>query len=98
MEREKAPQISASKAIEIATAALADKPGYYCAEVQLEDASMLPDPSYAARHWKLVFHKEGSKLTVGADRKQTFGDVEINVGLDGKVFGLRQIFYGPLPK
>lgn len=98
MRRENAPQLSAIMAIEKATAALANKPGkYYCATVILHEASMLPDPSFAARHWRLVFYEEGRQRSVDASGKQTFGDIELNVSAAGKVFGVRQLFFGPFP-
>jgi hypothetical protein len=99
MRRENAPQVSAMKAIEAATAALASKPGkYYCAKVILQEASMNPDPLFAARHWQLVFYEEGRKRTVDAGGKETFGDIELNVSAAGEIFGMRQLFSGPFPK
>ena len=99
MRRENAPQISAMKAIETATAALFSKAGkYYCAKVILQEESMNPDPLFAARHWQLVFYEEGRKRTVDAGGKETFGDVELNVSAGGEIFGMRQLFSGPFPK
>ncbi|HRJ09272.1 MAG TPA: hypothetical protein PK490_13950 [Prosthecobacter sp.] len=99
MRRENAPQVSAMKAIETATAALASKPGkYYCAKVILQEASMSPDPLFAARHWQLVFYEEGRERTVDAGGKETFGDIELNVSAAGEIFGMRQLFSGPFPK
>lgn len=90
MRRENAPQVSATKAIETATAALANKPGkYYCAKVILQEASLSPDPLFAARHWQLVFYEEGRKRTVDASGKETFGDIELNVSETGEIFGMR---------
>ena len=99
MRRENAPQVSAMKAIETATAALASKPGkYYCAKVILQEESMNPDPLFAARHWQLVFYEVRRKRTVDAGGKETFGDVELNVSAAGEIFGMRQLFSGPFPK
>ena len=98
MQREKAPQISAAKAIEIAATALAGKPGkYYCARATLQDQQMLPGPN-GARHWEIVFHEEGRQRTVDAAGRETFGDMEVNVSISGEVFGTRQIISGPRPK
>jgi hypothetical protein len=94
--RDPAPALSAVDAIRAASAAIEAKGShYYCASVELEPQSTLPDPRFAARHWRLVFYEAEHRRIVEAGGKQSFGDIEVRVTMSGEVFATRQLSFGP---